>query len=296
MKKLLSIIFLVFAIMTTTVFAADVQGIAEPSVLTAIGEITEAGDGYIIVKTSDDSEVQFNYDSTSYIISADNALPMNISDRKTDKVAVYHSPAMTRSLPPQSHAYAIVGNIENELGNPLYKPVEDVKKVENGIVIITDGGMTEITVPKTAQVSPYITKNIVTLDDITEGSKVLLWYDAVTLSIPSHAYSERVVLLAQGEAEGVLTVNGTEITLKDDEQVYEAEGSKMLPLRTIAEALGYEVLWDNAEQSATVKKADFSAKVVIGSPATARTVQDTVFGTLFGNKTYVAETFFDTLR
>ena len=58
-------------------------------------------------------------------------------------------------------------------------------------------------------------------------------------------------------------INDEEVSL--DNEIYEnEEGVKMLPLRQIAEALGYEVTWDNdASRAELVKGAHWSA-VTIG--------------------------------
>ena len=299
MKKILSIILLVFIISTSSVFASDeivVSRPATPSVVSEYGEITEAGNGYIVVKTRNMGEVRFNIDDSTYIISAETVLPMDISKRKTDKVAVYHSAAMTKSLPPQSYAYAVIGDITTELGNPIYTVAEKVEQGKDGIMITTDAGNTIVTVQATASVKPYLTKNIVKLSDIKEGSKLLLWYDAVTLSIPSYATSDKVVILSDGDEE--LTINDVKIKLADDEKVYENEGGKFLPLRTIAEALGCEVLWNNDERCATVKKGDFSSSIYVtdGNAAVRSKSAEAFSGVLYGSKTYVNEAFFVSIR
>ena len=306
MKKILSIILLVFIISTSSVFASDEIAIsrpATPSVVSEYGEITEAGNGYIVVKTQDMGEVQFNIDDSTYIISAETVLPMDISKRKTDKVAVYHSAAMTKSLPPQSYAYAVIGDITTELGNPIYTVAEKVEQGKDGIMITTDAGNTIVTVQAIASVKPYLTKNIVKLSDIKEGSKLLLWYDAVTLSIPSYATSDKVVILSDGDEELAasneeLTINDVKIKLADDEKVYENEDGKFLPLRTVAEALGCEVLWNNDERCATVKKGDFSSSIYVndGNAAVRAKSAEAFSGVLYGSKTYVNEAFFDSIR
>ena len=275
----------------------------EASYLSAYGEISEVGEDYVLVKTMDGQEVQFNTSELTYFIDANTALPLDLNNRETDLVMVTHSNAMTMSIPPQSYAFAIIGNIKSEMGNPIFTIVEEVKQAEDGIVVVTEGGSKEITIPSNAQVSPYLTRNIVTLADVKKGSNLLLWYDIMTMSLPAHAASERVVILPgnvlQFIEEDGLFVNGVEITLAEDEVVYDNNGVEMLPLRTVAETLGFKVEWVNETQSIIVSKDAFTATVRIGTVEGGinkmRLVLETAPILYGGCKTYVPTSFFESL-
>lgn len=292
MKKIISAILTVFIISTSCVFASDnlvATNAYTSNVISAHGEITETGDGYIVVKTDEMGEYQFNYDDATYVISAENALPTEISARKSDEVTVYFDSVSTRSIPPQSYAFAIIANASEENGQPIYTVVEKVESQNGGIAITTEGGSKIINVLKDASVTPYLTKNIVKLSDIKEGSELLLYYDAVTLSLPAYAASEKAIILSDGN---FVRVNGVKITLSEDEKVYENNGEKLYPLRTVAEALGCTVSWDNDVKAAKVSKDDFSETVYTNQNARAAKAN----GVIYGNKTYVSETFFDAIR
>lgn len=233
-----------------------------PAVAFQTGKITEAADEAITVETADGGELVLNIDESSYLIDANTLLPFDVAGRETDDVAIFHSNAMTMSLPPQSYAFAILGNIKEDTRVPFYTEVEEVKEAEDGIVIVTDGGSKEIKLLNTAELSPYLTRNIVGLSDIKAGSKLLMFYDAITMSIPAYATCEKAVLLAAGSG---LKIAGTDISLKEDEEIYTDEnGVEMLPLRTVAETLGFEVIWNNEERSVTLKKETFTSLVIIG--------------------------------
>ena len=305
MKKIISLVMAMLIILSMGVFADDVMLISEegaaveeavmPNYLTAYGEIKESGEGYIVVNTAD-GEIQFNYsDEFTFLIDAGTVEYFNIAERKTDMVMVAYSMAMTRSIPPQAAAYAIIGNIESEMGNPIYTEVEDVKKTDDGIVIITENGNKEITVLAEAEVAPFRTRNIVRLEDVVKGSKVLLWYDMMTMSIPAYATSEKVVVLAQPEApiEEGLFVNGVKIELKDGEEVYINGDVEMLPLRTVAETLGCTVSWDDATMGVKVEKGDVVSSFVVTEEGSLTRTVDTVNAILRGDKTYVPANFFD---
>ena len=312
MKKVLSLVLAIAAFTSMTAFAQndimlisenpteEVATMQEAAYLSTYGEILEVADDYIVVKTTDGEEIQFNTSDLTQIIDANTVMPLNLKERETNAVMITYSNAMTMSIPPQAYAYAIIGNIKSEMGNPIYTIVDEVKTSEDGIVIVTDGGSKEITVPSTAEVSPYLTRNIVTLADIKSGSNILLWYDMMTMSIPAYATSEKVVVLAGNVLESVeedgLYVNGVEITLAEDEIVYDNNGVEMLPLRTVAETLGFKVEWVNETQSIIISKDAFTATVRIGTVEGGvnkmRLVLETAPVLYGGSKTYVPTSFF----
>ncbi len=323
MKRVLSLILAIIAITSMTAFAneevmlisenptEEVAVMPEAMYTSAYGTITEVADDYVMVKTMDNEEIQFNTSEFTQVIDANTVMPLDLKSRETDLVMITYANAMTMSLPPQAYAFAIVGNIKSEMGNPMFTIVEEVKTAEDGIVIVTDGGMKEITVPANAQVSPYLTRNIVTLADIKEGSNVLLWYDMMTMSIPAFATSERVVVMAgnvmdvfnEEETEEVtedgLYVNDVKITLAEDEVEYDNNGVKMLPLRTVAETLGFKVEWVNESQSIIVSNGAFSATIRIGTVEGGINKMRLVLETapiLYNDcKTYVPASFFNEL-
>ena len=274
-----------------------------PSYLTNYGEIVEVNneEGYVLVKT-DLEEIRFNMDENTLLIGNDGASRFELATGK--KVAVSHSMAMTMSIPAQSYAFAIVEMNETGMGNPIYAVVEEVKESENGVVLVTDAGSKEITVSKEAQVLPFLTRNIVRIEDVKAGSRVLLFYDMLTMSIPAYATTEKVVILPELVVEEteeipanvVVLANGEKVEIKEDEEIYEVEGIKMIPLRTVAEALGFEVVWDAEGQSINLVKETFSSMIRIGDVEgginRARLVLE-VAPQLPADKTYVPVSYID---
>ena len=74
---------------------------------------------------------------------------------------------------------------------------------------------------------------------------------------------ENYLLAMQNEYLKRLT-NYAKVEIKEDEEIYEVEGVKMIPLRTVAEALGFEVVWDAEGQSINLVKETFSSMIRIG--------------------------------
>lgn len=106
-------------------------------------------------------------------------LPVNIEDIKDgDTIYVYISQAMTMSLPPQTSAEMILCNIPADFKVPDYVTVDSVvtdaasSKAE---LTTADGATFEI--PSDCTILPYLTKNIVTMDDLSQGRTCLIWSD-----------------------------------------------------------------------------------------------------------------------
>jgi len=238
------------------------EAIPLPSVVFQTGKITEVTEETITIEIAEGEELVLNYDASTYLIDANTILPLDLNGRETDDVAVFHSDAMTMSLPPQTYAFVILGNIKEDTVLPLYTEVEDVKEAEDGKVIVADNGTKEIKLLNTAEISPYLARNIVTVADVNKGSKLLMWYDAITMSIPAYATCEKAVLLAVGSD---IRIGGVDVNYNEGEEAYTDEnGVEMIPLRVVAEALGFEVIWNNDERSVTLKKETFTSLITIG--------------------------------
>lgn len=203
----------------------------------------------ILVK-NEQTEIQFNLDEKTWLIDGEKGTAIDLADLKGKEVVVAHSMAMTRSLPPQSYAYAVVTKGEV---TPNYAIIEAVEAGKDGAVRLTtsNGGMW-VTVAEKADMKPLATKNIVTLEDLKPGAQVILYYDIVALSYPGQAYTDRVVLLKPAE-EPIA-----------EEPVAE-EKLEMVGIRQAASELGLDVAWDHEGQTVTLSKEGYKATISVGS-------------------------------
>lgn len=326
MKKTLGLVLTAAMVLSTAAFAESVPAVPENA---TIGEdivitrqdinksynanlqasmvISETGDDYIVAKTDDGQEIQLNISDETVLIDSELAAPFNLSDLKAgDRIYVEYSSIMTRSLPPQTSAAMIAVNVEKGGGVSLI----NVNKVETD----NDGNLTVydnekdivLTVGKDASVKPYMTKNIVKLQDITVGSKILAWYDIVTLSIPAQAYTDKVVAVSIPDtADGSsFTLVVGDKTLDITEKPYYEGNTLMVPLRKIGEALGYKVGWDEKSGAITIEDSsiqkatlyDGTKDVVFDGKLSAidmsRKVENTVCTTVNDGCTFVPLDFF----
>ena len=165
--------------------------------------------------------------------------------------------AMTMSLPPQVTPELLLVNIPADFKVPQYDIIVRANYIMKGIpgysgmaITLSDG--TAYQVWEDAQITPYLTRNRVTYQDLLPGTRVLMWADdsgkgSRVLVFP-YAYKGGISLYN----DGYLCVNGRPTVLPSalrrpykDERLY-------VPIRAVAEAAGYSVSWDK-EFGVTVK-------------------------------------------
>lgn len=118
-------------------------------------------------------------DEYSRVLDAVNGFPVQISDIQVgETIYAYIGPAMTMSLPPMTTAEMIICGIPADYKAPAYVKVKSMTWQENGDwVLVTEAGDT-YQVPGECPIIPYLTRNMVTLQDVTESRKLLVWSDA----------------------------------------------------------------------------------------------------------------------
>lgn len=118
--------------------------------------------------------------SNTEIIDAQTGLPVELSEVQSGSFEAYLGDAMTMSLPPQCTPDMVIVNIAEDAAAPQYavaaEDPADAADLENAIVLKATDGRTYV-IDKDAQVTPYLTKNIVKLQDLTAGTSCLLWED-----------------------------------------------------------------------------------------------------------------------
>lgn len=112
-----------------------------------------------------------------------------------ETIYVYHSPVSTRSLPPQSEAFAVVLNVPQDVTAGVYHEVEDI--VTNGEIftITTDNGGLYLNVTSDTQVKDYTTGEGAEIGNVDRGDRIIAWYDAVAMSYPGQANVSDILVL-----------------------------------------------------------------------------------------------------
>lgn len=137
---------------------------------------------------------------------------------------VFHSPVSTRSMPPQSAAFAIVRNIPQDAGCAQYHKVSETA-LENGQLKITvdQGGLFLLTDDKT-EFSFYGREGVPAPEDISADSRIVAWYDAYAAVYPGQTYARHIMVLDREEE--ALTRSGLAVML------HTAQGSPVVNYAT----------------------------------------------------------------
>lgn len=208
-----------------------------------------------ILAVAEGNEEWFNIFEDTVIIDNETGTPGSLNELKSgDKIFVYGSQMKTRSLPPQSRAIIVLTNIGPKAPTKYLTVMNVEKGIAGNTKVFDSNGEFIVNITNDTVLLPYLTKQIVMADDIKPGSKILVWSEIMTLSLPAQMTADRIILLPEektpeegriiiSQMAGVIAYNGLEITPEDDELFYTKHDTLMIPLRKVTEALGYEVKW-----------------------------------------------------
>ncbi len=157
---------------------------AAPETVRFHGTVTkpEGGDGSqlfmdaVIDGVEGEQEVILNISEETVILDAVEGLPLQIEKIKSgDMVYSYMSPAMTASLPPQSFAYVMLANIPADFRVPALEKVKSLTLNDDGSAVVEAVSGTVYQIPADCTLLPYLTRNMVAVQDLTEGRNFLVW-------------------------------------------------------------------------------------------------------------------------
>lgn len=244
----------------------------------AWGKVTKLESGSLLLRTDDETalhkEIVVHLPEGVPCVDAVTGLPMDMSKVKDgDTLYAWVGNAMTMSLPPQTSALIVVGNIPADYKVPEFYKVIGIDRTvmpaiypapERTEVNLPVAGGETLTIPVSAQFTPWLTRQMVTVDNLVPGSQILVWKDKdgrveKVLLLP-YAYRGYYTMNDKGE----VTVNGEKLSVKA-----KLSDPNMLPLRAVAEAVNYDVTWVGG-QGATVKEGDKVIFSVLPGAGTAK--------------------------
>lgn len=114
------------------------------------------------------------------ILEATTGLPVAYEDIADNSlIYAYVGPAMTMSLPPISNASIILCNVPADYKVPEYLKVSSLTWNESSTeAYLKATNSYTYTIPSDCVTLPYLTRNIVTIDDLTKDRYCLLWSDS----------------------------------------------------------------------------------------------------------------------
>lgn len=89
---------------------------------------------------------------------------------------VYTSAAVTASIPPQAGAKLVLTDIPEDGSAPFYAELAEIKRQTGGYEL-TDTNGNRYAAPDDCSIFPYLTRNMIYLDQLYEGAGCLIWTD-----------------------------------------------------------------------------------------------------------------------
>ena len=219
--------------------AIDVEEQRVVRLLSTIGTIDEINDNHFVIKGNDDQmTVELNVNDDTYLLNGVTGEILTWDMLSAgDDVTAYYSPALTRSIPPQGQAIALVIGKETKRG--MFVNVQRVISEDSyGITFLNQNEDMEILIPTDERgQTPHI----------KAGMNLLIWGDTMTMSLPAQMTATRSQILPDtfdmrlDKEAGKVWIHGKEagnIIMKDD--------TMFLSLRDAAEALGYKTEWHDS--------------------------------------------------
>ena len=236
--------------------------VPNPQYTVISGTVAHQKDGGLLMSTStgEPTEDYILWTEGVMILDAVSGEPVDakaIKDGSTVYAWLGAQTAMTMSLPPQVTPELLLVNIPADFKVPQYDIIVRANYIMKGIpgysgmaITLSDG--TACQVWQDAAVTPYLTRNRVTYQDLLPGTRVLVWVDDQGLVSKAMVFPYEYKGGLSLENSGFLCVNGYLTVYPpalrrpyNDERLY-------APIRAVAEAAGYSVSWDN-EFGVTVK-------------------------------------------
>lgn len=237
--------------------------VPDPQYTMAWGTATWQDNGSLLVRKSGENKPTDGmalWTKNAIVLDAISGEPVDaksIKDGSTVYAWLGAQTAMTMSLPPQVTPELLLVNIPADFKVPQYDVIVRANHIMKGIpgysgmaITLSDG--TACQVWQDAAVTPYLTRNRVTYQDLLPGTRVLVWADdegqASRVIVFPYEYKGGLSLNGNGFlcVNGYLTVYPPALRRPyNDERLY-------APIRAVAEAAGYSVSWDK-EFGVTVK-------------------------------------------
>ena len=161
------------------------QGMQQPAgtSIRIWGPILRVEDGNLVIDNRSDvsfrGEMVVTVDPEhTRILDGENRYPVEVSElNEEEAVYVYIEPAAALSEPPIVNASLILCKIPDDLRIPDYVHVTDMEEQTDGSYLLSADNGIQYAVAKDCEILPYLTRNVVMLQDVQAGSSCLVWSD-----------------------------------------------------------------------------------------------------------------------
>ena len=132
----------------------------------------------------------------AYIADAVSGKPASLNERKNDKIVAYYKSGKTGD----NEAVALIINIPEDYSPPVYARAVQVSRSSGQLYVLTNSEVI-VTINNDTPIDPFFTRNIVTIDNITDDTDLLLWNQALNMSIPARTAANKAVILGKAKPE-----------------------------------------------------------------------------------------------
>lgn len=161
----------------------DVALAGESALIRVWGPILRIEDGNLVIDNRADvsfrGEMVITVDPEhTRILDGENGYPVEVSElSEGEAVFAYIGPAATMSEPPIVNASLILCKIPGDLRLPDYLQVTAMEEQPDGSYLLSGNNGIQYLVPMDCEILPFLTRNVVTLQDVQVGSSCLIWSD-----------------------------------------------------------------------------------------------------------------------
>lgn len=174
----------------------------------ASGDITFNSNEFLVDENGEykdtTSEIILKTTANTPVLDGTTLAPVALSEIDTAQpVYAWTAQAMTMSIPPQTAAQILIVNVPQDASAPMYVVAQQVDAKEDGSIVITDQDGVTWRADADTEVTPYLTRNIVTLEDIHEGTRLVVSQgsDTSTSGSPeageADAYAAKLLVFAE---------------------------------------------------------------------------------------------------
>lgn len=176
------------------------EGEEMPDTIRVYGQVKELTEDSVYIENEDKanpySQIRLQITEDTLILDAAEGTIKTLEDiQEEETIYAYVSPAMTRSLPPISNAAMIFCDVAQDTAPPEYAVLEEVTKGEDGSLSILTNREMIYHVNAETPIEHFQSDEPGTLEELTEGTKVLAWYEIVLQSYPGQTTPVRIVIM-----------------------------------------------------------------------------------------------------
>ncbi len=170
-----------------------------------VKEVIKDEDGNVVKLLMDSErygEYVFNISEDTVWTDSGKEKALDSADVKAgDWLYVFHSLVETRSIPPQSPAFAVVGNVPMDVGCAQYYEVEEVSGKNGKTWIQTSNGGLYIVADQKTEFSYYGSDKKVSADDLQAGGHIIAWTGVNATSYPAQTNGLHIMILPSASWE-----------------------------------------------------------------------------------------------